>query len=311
MNTRSFDLLGLGECMVELLADGPLGQAGSLRRGFGGDVLNALVAAARLGARCGFMTRVGDDPFGPGLLAAWRGEGIDTACAPLVAGENGVYFVSLDDGGEREFSYRRRGTAASALAAGHLDEDYVAGARCLLLSGITQALSASARQATLEAAVCAHRHGVLVAFDPNYRPRLWAEHGGVLAAREALQELLPHVDLLLPSFPADAILLPVPASDAVRSARGFAAMCRLAAQKCGAGGCLLTVDGRVSRVPAQAGVTVVDSTGAGDAWNGAFLFYFLRGVPPELAARQANAVAAATLAHRGAIPPLEKDHHAS
>ena len=69
MSACRFDLIALGECMVELYATQPLGSAEVLHRSCGGDVLNALVAAARMGARTGFVTRVGDDPFGPALLA--------------------------------------------------------------------------------------------------------------------------------------------------------------------------------------------------------------------------------------------------
>ncbi|OOV12342.1 hypothetical protein BXU09_16115 [Deinococcus sp. LM3] len=72
---RPLDLIALGECMVELRADGPLGDALQLTRACGGDTLNALVSAARLGSRCGFISRVGSDPFGHGLRRAWQAEG--------------------------------------------------------------------------------------------------------------------------------------------------------------------------------------------------------------------------------------------
>jgi 2-dehydro-3-deoxygluconokinase len=135
--------------MVEFWADEPLGSAERLHRAYGGDVLNALVTAARLGSRVGFMTKVGDDPFGPGLLEAWRAEGVDTAHAPLVEGENGVYFISLLADGEREFTYRRTGSAASTLAPDDLGASYLASSRTLLVSGITQAISLGAGAATL------------------------------------------------------------------------------------------------------------------------------------------------------------------
>jgi len=92
---RPLDLIGVGECMVELFAEEPLGQAPVLRRAYGGDVLNALVSATRLGSRTGFVSRVGDDPFGESLRAAWREDGVDVSHAPLVPGENGVYFISV------------------------------------------------------------------------------------------------------------------------------------------------------------------------------------------------------------------------
>ncbi|GGY03109.1 sugar kinase [Pseudoduganella dura] len=286
---RAFDLVGLGECMVEFNATEPLSHAVRFDRAYGGDVLNALVAAARQGARTAFVSRVGDDPFGAGLRAAWQGEGIDVSHAPLVPGENGVYFISLDALGERSFTYRRAGSAASQLAAAQVDEAFIASARCILLSGITQAISPGARAATLAAARYARQHGVLVAYDPNYRPRLW---GAPDSAREACAELLPYVDILLPSLPADGDIFPCPPQSLV----GHVVV------KHGEEGCAVWLKGERTVVPATA-AAVVDTTGAGDAWNGTYLAALLRGEAPAAAASLANRAAAAKLAHRGAIPP--------
>lgn len=312
MSARRFDLIALGECMVELYATQPLGSADVLHRSCGGDVLNALVAAARLGGRTGFITRVGDDPFGPALLGQWQREGIDVAQAPLVAGENGVYFISLLADGEREFTYRRANSAASQLTAAGLDAHYIAAAHCILLSGITQALAPSAREATLAAARIAREHGVKVAYDPNYRPRLWAGQGGLAAARAALLELLPLTDFLLPSYPADVVLLdsvlPDAGPAAVRAAAAqFALGGAEVAMKCGADGSLVVQDGVQTAVSAVPAPQVVDTTGAGDAWNGAYLLHRLQGTPPARAAALANGIAADKLRHRGAIPPLPDD----
>ena len=117
MNTRRYDLVGLGECMVELRGDAALGGAAQLACSYGGDVLNALVAAARQGGRTGFVSRVGDDPFGAALRAKWRGAGVDISQAPPVAGENGVDGIALLAGGGRDCSYRRSGSAASRPSA--------------------------------------------------------------------------------------------------------------------------------------------------------------------------------------------------
>ena len=304
---RALDLIGLGECMVELYADVPLGSARTLSKAYGGDVLNSLVTAARLGARTGFITRVGDDPFGAGLLQAWRAEGLDTSRAPLHRGENGVYFISLQDGGEREFTYRRAGSAASGLCPEDLDEPYLASGRALLLSGITQALSASAQAATLEAAHAARRVGTLVAYDPNYRPRLWQDRGGVAGARAAYRELLPFVQVLCPSAPADlpmmtenAELLEALLPEALT--RAFGAGVAVVALKAGSAGASIYTPATQHHLNAAPIARVLDTTGAGDAWNGTFLYRLVQGADAPDAAEQANRVAAATLAYRGAIP---------
>jgi 2-dehydro-3-deoxygluconokinase len=288
--------------MVELYADEPLGRARNLHKAYGGDVLNSLVTASRLGARCAFITRVGDDPFGAGLRDAWQREGIDTTHAPLVPGENGVYFVSLLEGGEREFTYRRVGSAASALSSADLDADFLASSRVCLLSGITQAISESAEAATLQAAQLAHSAGVTVAFDPNYRPALWARRGGVAAARAAFNALRPFVDVLLASHPADLPALGNSKSVPSQVASDLGANGMVVALKVGREGAWLSGSPSTTRVSAMS-APAKDATGAGDAWNGAFLAHLCRGTSVLEAATLANATAAIAIRHRGAIPP--------
>lgn len=317
---RELDLVGVGEAMVELWSHGPLAAASSLQRAYGGDILNSLVMAARLGSRTGFVTRVGDDPFGPTLLAAWAGEGVDTSRSPLVEGVNGVYFISRLANGEREFSYRRSGSAAAGLEPDDVDESYLARTRVLLLSGVTQAISAAAQAATLRAATLARSHGVVVAFDPNYRPALWRARteDGQRAARSAYLELLPFVDLLLVSEPEDLRVLP-PGSGVSDEANGadsgaeayyYRSGPLAAGVKRGAdGGRLLLLDhdrggGSSFEAPLQT-VEPVDTTGAGDAWNAGLIHALLNGRQPNEAVRIANAVAAWKIARHGAVPKLD------
>lgn len=299
----TLDVIALGEAMVELWADRPLGESDTLHRSWGGDVLNALVTVSSLRGRTGLITRVGNDPFGPDLLRLCREYGVDTACAPLVPGENGVYFISLDPESEREFTYRRAGSAASTLAPEQLDTAYLTSARTLLLSGITQAISGTAQAATLEAARIARAAGVTVAFDPNYRSVLWAARGGARAAQAAWQGLAPFVDVLLPSFPADLPALDLTELDSpeatVTRLRGQVPRVALKAAERGA--YLLGPEGEC-HVP-TAPVAVVDSTGAGDAWNGAFLLGLARGVAPYDAARQAHRASAEVLTQHGGLFP--------
>ena len=203
----TFEICGIGECMIEFCALEPLGIAKTMQRSYGGDVLNALVAAQRLGSKSAFITRVGNDPFGLALMHAWQAEGINIDQVSLVDGQNGVYFISLQENGEREFSYYRTNSAASQITPADLKPKVIASSSMLLISGITQAISQSAQSTTLQAARIAREAGNTVVFDPNYRPKLWEARGGIQVAREAYQELIPYVDILLPSNPADLDLL--------------------------------------------------------------------------------------------------------
>lgn len=311
---RRLDLIGVGEAMVELWSEGPLSSAPTLRRAYGGDVLNSLVMASRLGSRTSFVSRVGNDPFGPALRAAWRAEGVDVERAPLVEGVNGVYFISRTGDGEREFSYRRTGSAAAGLTAEDIDESFVASGRVLLLSGITQAISAGAQATTLRAAQLARAHGVVVAFDPNYRAALWRARStdGEGAARAALEQLLPHVDVLLISEPGDRVLLPpgYGVTADVKQAYDHRSGPLVAGIKRGPdGGRLLVLDRGGAALRAfeaeSPKVAAVDTTGAGDAWNAGLIHALVNGRDPGTAVGIANAVAIWKIARYGAVPELD------
>jgi 2-dehydro-3-deoxygluconokinase len=295
------DIISLGESMVEFFSEEPIARAGSFEKACGGDTLNTLVAAARLGARTGFVTRVGDDPFAPFLLEAWRAEGIDVSHADLVEGFNGIYFISLLPGGEREFTYYRRGSAASTMTPADLDPTYIGGARVLHVSGISQAISASCRETVLAAVRLARERGVLVSYDPNLRRKLWPS---LAEARAAMQEVLPFADVVLPSAPEEMTELLDARTIEEGVERLWAAGVGTVAAKLGEKGCLLGYEGRVIAIPPYVADSVVDATGAGDAFDGAFLHGLVSGLSPEEAARLAVVCAGLSLRKRGAIGGL-------
>lgn len=306
---RKLDLIGLGECMIELSASVPLRDASTLNVGFGGDVMNTLMMASRLGRRTGFISRIGDDAFGPGLRERWEAAGIDVSACPLVPGYNGMYIISTLKDNAHEFWYYRTGSAASSLSEDAVSPGYIASARAIILSGITQAISESAQRATLRAAKLAREAGTMVFYDPNVRLKLWAERSGGTApqlAQAAVAELLPFVDCVLPSHPSDAVAIGSNVNqldDAAHASRYVGMGIRLVGMKLGSdGSCVYTADERVASHPVAA-PSVVDSTGAGDAWNAAFICSLLNGQSAAIAGRLANKVAAWKVAHQGAIPP--------
>ncbi|KHQ50129.1 MULTISPECIES: sugar kinase [Mameliella] len=293
------DLIGIGECMVEFRAEPIAGRDDMMRMAWGGDVMNTLVHAGRLGLRTAFQTRVGNDRFGPWLRAAWHRAGVDLSHAPLVPGENGLYFITNDPYGERSFTYRRAGSAAAGMGPEDLDPDLIASSRVVLLSGITQAISESADRLTAAAARIARA----VVYDPNYRPQLWSRRGGLESARQAFHRVAPHAAWTLPSYPADVPLISNQDLTSGRALKYFAdAGSGGVAMKMGADGVLIQKDGVTHHIPVDPVAELVDSTGAGDAWNAAFLSGLHIGEDPELAARRANAYAAIVLTYPGAIP---------
>ena len=297
------ELLALGECMVELFADGPLGEAKRFHRSYGGDTLNVLVAAARLGTSAGYITKVGDDAFADYLLSSWRAEGIDTTHARRVPGQNGLYVISLRADGERDFTYYRAGSAASTLGPEDLPLGAIRTARALHVSGISQAISPNCRAAVLAAARGAHEAGVLVSYDPNFRAQLWSAN----EARRAMDEVLPYVDIALPSAPEEAQAL-LGTSEPERIAQYFhkAGARYVGVKLAGEGGFVSVTGGESAFVPAQAPRGVVDTTGAGDAFDGAFLYGLLRGLGAASSAKLAALVSGISVGERGAIPGLPR-----
>src|SRR6185437_15053601 len=107
-----FDIVALGEAMIEF-NEARAGDSRTWLQGFGGDTSNMAIAAARLGARCAYVTRVGDDDFGRRLVVLWNGEGVSTEGVAIDEdAPTGVYFVSHGEEGHA-FSYLRSGSAAS------------------------------------------------------------------------------------------------------------------------------------------------------------------------------------------------------
>lgn len=294
-------LVSLGEALVEFAAvDGSLVDARTYRRGFGGDTSNFAVAAARLGARVAYVSRVGDDEFGRSLLAMWQREGVDTEYVRVVPDEpTGIYFLAhRPDGGSR-FTYYRTGSAASRLSPQDLPAEAVDGARLLHTSGISQAISPSAREAVRWAVERARRKGVVVSYDLNVRPRLMP----VDRFREEVLDTLPLVDIAFLST-EDARYVFGDRDEEETLQAVLDAGVRVAVLKQAERGCAVaTAEGDRLSVPAWP-VEAVDPTGAGDAFDAAFAVEWLAGRPLEEAAQFANAVGALATTGLGATAAL-------
>lgn len=293
------DILALGEPLAEFVAlPGAPDDAPLYRQGFGGDTSNALVAAARQGARAGYLSAVGNDPFGTALRALWAREGIDDRhVVTHPDAPTGVYFVRPHASG-RDFWYARRGSAASLYGPDDVPEAAIADARVLHVSALSQAISPSMRAAVTRAAEIARANGTLVSYDTNLRLNLWSLDD----ARAAIDAFLPLADIVLPSDDEAAQLtgLTDPAAVIARFRERGA---RIVVLKRGADGAMLDQGaGPVAIAPCKA--DPVDSTGAGDSFAGAFLAHYLETGDAVIAARRAAQVAARTVSGMGAIDPI-------
>lgn len=295
------DILGIGECMIELDAEGTLDQSDVFRRQVGGDVYNTLVACSRLGSRAGFCTRVALDGFGQVLLRHFEENRIDTRWVQGVShGVNGVYFIAHNSQGGHAFVYYRKDTAASQITPQQITPAMVSGASIVYATGVTQAISSTARQAVLRAFDLARSQGRLVAYDPNYRPNLWNHTDQAL---EALTEVLPYVDVILPSL---ADLQPLFGFADVAHALEFFRLrgVPIVIVKQGEQGITLGFRNHQEHLAPWPVERVVDTVGAGDAFNGGFLHGLLQQRSLVDCARIGLMVAAKSLESPGPIAGL-------
>ncbi len=288
------DVVGLGYCSLDYLGivpgrpefDADTVSLSDFAKSGGGPVSTALVALARLGARTGYMGVLGKDEGGAFLKGEFEREGVDLSRLRVQAGARSQICIVLVEAGTGRRSilcYRAKGE----LVLDEADRTYISSARYLHLDGHHM-------DAAITAARWARADGVKVSFDAN-RPR------------PRLDELLPLVDVLIASerFP--------PAytgqGDQVRAGRSLLEMGpEIVVITLGAEGCLCLWEDQVIHVPGFR-VDVVDTTGAGDAFHGAFLYGLLQGWELERTAVFANAVAAINctrLSGRAGLPSLSE-----
>lgn len=293
------DVLVLGEVLVELSTAGPLSDGAALRLGFSGDALNAAAAAAAAGARTALLARIADDELGDALVERVATLGVDTSLLQRVPGQQGVYVVRADPSGSREFVYVRRGSAGSGLSPEDVAAAGLEDVGVVLGSGITAALSGTARAALLEAARCAPRF----VYDPNLRTRLTTP----AAAAEVLARVAAGAELVTPACPGETGPLlgtgdPVEAAARLRRLGASAVAVTL-----GADGVLLQGDGEPEHVAPLPPPAVVDQTGAGDCLVGTVAARLALGDDLRTAVRLGAAAASLSLQGQGgtgAVPAL-------
>ncbi len=293
------DLICLGEPLLEFSAVRRDGETLYLP-GYGGDTSNCAIAAARQGARVGYVTALGDDAFGREFLELWAREGVDaTGVALDPQAPTGVYFISYRDG-QHLFTYRRAGSAASRMTPESLPLDTLRRARMLHVSGISQAISDSACDAVFAAMAAARSTGAQVSYDTNLRLKLWP----LARARAVIHAAMAQADIALPGL-EDARQL-----TGLEDPRAIVDFYldlgpRIVALTMGSAGTLVATPELRATVPAHA-VEPVDATAAGDTFDGAFLARLLAGDGIEAAARYANVAAALSTLGHGAVAPMPR-----
>jgi 2-dehydro-3-deoxygluconokinase len=291
----------MGEALIAFdpAQRGPLGQVESFRRYLGGAEVNVAIGLARLGSRVRWFGRLGDDPFGAWIYRYLRGEGVEVE--ELIFDPfhpTGIYIKERRSADLINSYYYRSGSAASFLRAQELPGELLAAATWLHLTGITPALSASSRDATLTLARAAQRKGVKVSFDPNLRLKLWS----CQEAKATITSLASLANLVLPGLDEGIALWGEDfgweegwsAQQAAEALGRF--LLSLGAEmvvvKMGADGALLVTEKACIFYPAYTVKQPFDTVGAGDAFAAGLLHGLIAEKKPSEAIRIGQAVAA-------------------
>ena len=274
-------------------------------QGFGGDTSNAIIAAARAGARTGYLSRVGADTFGAALLELWQRENVNTTCVQQDPdAPTGIYFVTHGAGGH-EFSYRRADSAASRMTPQWLagtPSDVIRASRFLHLSGISMAISAGACDTVFEAMELARESGTQVVFDSNLRLKLWP----LARAQACIRQAIGLCDIFLPSLDDMVALTGLHEPDRIVD-WSHAQGARTVVLKLGAEGALVS-NGQVREHVAGRHVVVRDATGAGDCFCGNLLARLAKGDSLLQATHYANTAASLAVQGFGAVHPLPRSN---
>lgn len=299
---RSPEVVTLGETMVLMsaLSSGRLRHVDTFRRSIGGAEATFAIALSRLSIETGWVSRLGDDEFGAYIAAFLRGEGVDVSRVALDATRpTGVFFKEQQRQPSSSVVYYRSGTAASALHADDLDPAYLKSARYLHLTGITLALSDSARGAFDIAIEYARSAGVRISLDANVRWTLWpgerwsAELGNRVAAVDTLLLTLREAELLTgesdPHVAVKTLLRQGPATVAVKD---------------GAEGAWIGSADGIFHQPATPLHPTVQTHGAGDAFAAGLVAGELWGWSLQDAARLASLLGACATTVSGNVEGL-------
>jgi 2-dehydro-3-deoxygluconokinase len=298
------EVVTLGECLASFVAAdaGPLAEARGFTRHIAGAEANVAVGLARLGHAVAYIGRIGGDGFGTAILRALRGEGVDVRHLTIDdSGRTGVMFRERRVLGAMDVVYHRAGSAGSRLTPEDVvravDDGVFEGIRWLHLTGITPALSDTARAATTRALEEGRRTGATVSLDVNMRRRLWSDE----QAAPLLRDLASRVDVVFGS--TDELALVAGADLDSEPDQLVAAVAatgpRTVVVKLGRDGALGR-DGETSTAQPGIAVTdVVDPVGAGDAFCAGFIAGRLDGVDLTTALRMGNACGALAVAASG------------
>lgn len=283
------DVVAIGESLGLYRANGigPLAPGAATTFSFAGAESNVSIALARLGHAVALSGRIGDDTIGHVIEKQLRAEGIDLAGLVVDPEAPTAFMLRHPRTADRiSVSYYRHGSAGSRLNRADLDEDAIRAAKVVHTTGITLAVSPSARDAAEYAVKLARAGGVTVSLDINHRSRLWSRE----EARQTLHSLIDQVDVVFGSEEELQLLTDETRPEDIAAAVRDLGPAEVVVKR-GEHGAVGWVDEEIISVPAVR-VTSVDPVGAGDAFVAGYLSARLDGLDPLDRLRRAAACGA-------------------
>ena len=273
MTRTEYDVVALGELLIDFTAQGAGADGYPLMAAHpGGAPANFLAAIARLGGRTALLSKVGADAFGTMLTGTLREVGVDTR--GVVVAEDAfttLAFVTLAARGERSFSFARKPGADTQLRFEELDLSLIEKTKAFHF-GTLSLTDEPARGGTQRAVAFAKERGKLITFDPNLRPPLWRSLDD---AREQMLWGLGQADVVKLSDNEVGFLFGLsPREGAAYIRERFGT--QLVFVTCGADGCEFASLRAQGHVDGLKGLTVTDTTGAGDIFGGCAVWRLLQ-----------------------------------
>jgi 2-dehydro-3-deoxygluconokinase len=293
----------IGECMVELQQSGEL-----YKQSFGGDTLNTALYLSRLTADKGistsYVTGLGLDPFSSEMLNQWQQEKIVVDMVQRSKSKlPGLYTIETQDNGERSFYYWRNDSAARYWLR-EVDTkaliEQLSSFQLIYLSGISLAiLPEDCLKKLIDVLGQCRKAGCKIAFDNNYRPKLWVSSSD---AQLAYQQVLSLTDWAFLTFDDEVMLYGDDDEQQAIDRTRQLGVSEIVVKR-GAEACFVITEHDQFTVAANKVNNVIDTTAAGDSFSAGYLAKRLTGGTPVEAAQAGHLLASSVIRHRGAIIP--------
>ena len=238
----------------------------------GGATINCLTTLKKFGAEASFIGKLGDDAFGKLIVNTMKENGVDTSSVIVTPDAfTTLAFVTLDDTGDREFSFARKPGADILLRYEEADLSVFDGADVFLFGTVAMTDEPS-RSTTKKLAEYAREKGILIGYDPNLRASLWAS---LEDAKEQMLWGLSVADVVKISDEEIEFLFGLSPQEGAEKILADYANVKLVYATCGADGCYYNNRSVKGFTPAMSGLKVIDTCGAGDIFGGSAMFRLL------------------------------------